>query len=150
MRKQILRFDDILNDQRKIIYQNRREILNTNDQSKIIEDMISDYVNYLIDIHDIWNIIMITIFSDICQQLAYRAFVKIYPKKSSKSNSPTFSFESQETQVTFRDRPQLPGGFMKTVRNLKFGKESTGLIIIEGTFMPNRDRKKKHLKSTRI
>ncbi|MDC3177820.1 preprotein translocase subunit SecA [Pelagibacteraceae bacterium] len=50
MRKQILKFDDILNDQRKIIYQNRREILNTNDQSKIIQDMISDYVDYLIDI----------------------------------------------------------------------------------------------------
>ncbi|MDC2978362.1 preprotein translocase subunit SecA [Pelagibacteraceae bacterium] len=50
MRKQILKFDDILNDQRKIIYQNRKEILNTNDQSKIIEDMINDYVNYLIAI----------------------------------------------------------------------------------------------------
>ncbi len=50
MRKQILKFDDILNDQRKIIYQNRREILNTNDQSKIIEDMIEDYVNYLIEV----------------------------------------------------------------------------------------------------
>ncbi len=50
MRKQILKFDDILNDQRKIIYQNRKEILNTNDQSKIIEDMILDYVNYLIEV----------------------------------------------------------------------------------------------------
>ena len=50
MRKQILRFDDILNDQRKIIYQNRKEILNTNDQSKIIEDMILDYINYLIEV----------------------------------------------------------------------------------------------------
>ncbi len=50
MRKQILKFDDILNDQRKIIYQNRKEILNTNDQSKIIEEMISDYINQLVDI----------------------------------------------------------------------------------------------------
>ena len=50
MRKQILKFDDILNDQRKIIYQNRIEILNTKDQSKIIEDMIADYVDYLIDV----------------------------------------------------------------------------------------------------
>ncbi len=48
IRKQILRFDDILNDQRKIIYQNRREILTTKDQSKIIEDMIDDYVNEII------------------------------------------------------------------------------------------------------
>ncbi len=50
MRKQILKFDDILNDQRKIIYQNRKEILSTNDQSIIIQDMISDYVNYIINV----------------------------------------------------------------------------------------------------
>jgi len=48
IRKQILRFDDILNDQRKIIYQNRREILTTKDQSKIIEDMLDDYINEII------------------------------------------------------------------------------------------------------
>ena len=48
IRKQILRFDDILNDQRKIIYQNRKEILTTKDQSKIIEDMINEYVSELI------------------------------------------------------------------------------------------------------
>ncbi len=49
IRKQILRFDDILNDQRKIIYQNRREILKTKDQSKIIEDMIDDYIDEIIN-----------------------------------------------------------------------------------------------------
>ena len=45
IRKQILKFDDILNDQRKIIYQNRREILITKDQSKIIEEMIDDFLS---------------------------------------------------------------------------------------------------------
>ena len=49
IRKQILRFDDILNDQRKIIYQNRREILTTKDQSKIIEEMIDDYIDEIIN-----------------------------------------------------------------------------------------------------
>ena len=49
MRKQILKFDDILNDQRKIIYQNRREILDTNDQTKIINDMIEDYIEEIIN-----------------------------------------------------------------------------------------------------
>ncbi len=48
MRKQILKFDDILNDQRKLIYQNRKEILTTNDQSKIIEEIIYDFVDQLI------------------------------------------------------------------------------------------------------
>ncbi len=48
IRKQILKFDDILNDQRKIIYQNRKEILSTNDQSKIIEEMIQDYIELIV------------------------------------------------------------------------------------------------------
>ena len=48
MRKQILKFDDILNDQRQIIYQNRKEILTTKDQSKIIIEMIDDFIDDLI------------------------------------------------------------------------------------------------------
>ncbi len=50
IRKQILRFDDILNDQRKIIYQNRKEILTTKDQSKIINEMIDDYIEEIINL----------------------------------------------------------------------------------------------------
>jgi len=48
IRKQILKFDDILNDQRKIVYQNRKEILSTEDQSEIVHDMITDYVDEII------------------------------------------------------------------------------------------------------
>ncbi len=50
IRKQILKFDDILNDQRKIIYQNRKEILTTKYQSKIVNEMIDDYIDELITI----------------------------------------------------------------------------------------------------
>ena len=48
IRKQILKFDDILNDQRKIIYKNRKEILSTNDQSEIVQEMITDIIEELI------------------------------------------------------------------------------------------------------
>ena len=48
MRKQILKFDDILNDQRKIIYQNRRDILHTSDHSNIVNEMIDDCLNQII------------------------------------------------------------------------------------------------------
>jgi len=48
LRKQILKFDDILNDQRKIIYENRKDLLITSDQSKIIIEMIDDYIDQLI------------------------------------------------------------------------------------------------------
>jgi len=48
IRKQLLKFDDILNDQRKIIYNNRKEILSTTDQSEIIQEMIVDFIDELI------------------------------------------------------------------------------------------------------
>ena len=48
IRKQILKFDDILNDQRKIIYKNRKDILATKDQSEIINEMIMEFVNVLV------------------------------------------------------------------------------------------------------
>jgi len=48
MRKQILKFDDILNDQRKIIYNNRMDILKTDDQSEIIDEMKMDLINEIV------------------------------------------------------------------------------------------------------
>ena len=48
IRKQLLKFDDILNDQRKIIYNNRKEILSTEDQSEIAMEMISDFIDDLV------------------------------------------------------------------------------------------------------
>jgi len=48
IRKQILKFDDILNDQRKIIYKNRKDILSTEDHSQTIEEMMEDVINDLI------------------------------------------------------------------------------------------------------
>ena len=50
IRKQILKFDDILNDQRKIIYGNRYGILSSDDHSKTIEEMILDVINEIINI----------------------------------------------------------------------------------------------------
>ena len=48
IRKQILKFDDILNDQRKIIYDNRYGILSSDDHSQTIEEMIQDVINEII------------------------------------------------------------------------------------------------------
>jgi preprotein translocase subunit SecA len=49
IRKQLLLFDDVANDQRKVIYQQRTEILGTSDMSAAIEDMMADAVSGLFD-----------------------------------------------------------------------------------------------------
>src|SRR3989338_6356033 len=52
MRKQILEYDDVANDQRKVIYQQRNELLETQDisetikamQESVLEDTVSQYI----------------------------------------------------------------------------------------------------------
>ena len=49
IRKQLLKFDDVMNDQRKVIFGQRREIMEAEDLSEIIEDMRQQVVDDLID-----------------------------------------------------------------------------------------------------
>jgi len=49
IRKQLLLFDDVANDQRKVIYQQRTEILGTADMSVAIQEMIAEAVGGLVD-----------------------------------------------------------------------------------------------------
>lgn len=44
IRKHLLEYDDVMNDQRKIIYDQRREVLGGDDVSYIVADMIEDLV----------------------------------------------------------------------------------------------------------
>src|SRR3954451_20009478 len=39
MRKQLLKFDDVMNDQRKVIYEQRRDIMNARDVAAMVADM---------------------------------------------------------------------------------------------------------------
>ena len=48
-RKQLLKFDDVMNDQRKVIFRQRREIMEAEDVSEIAADMRSQVVDDLID-----------------------------------------------------------------------------------------------------
>ena len=48
MRKQLLEYDDVSNDQRKVIYQQRNEILDTSDLSEMIHVMREDCVNDMV------------------------------------------------------------------------------------------------------
>ncbi|MFD0910926.1 preprotein translocase subunit SecA [Ruegeria arenilitoris] len=49
MRKNVLKFDDVMNDQRKVIFSQRREIMSTDDLSEIVSDMREQVIDDLID-----------------------------------------------------------------------------------------------------
>lgn len=49
IRKNLLEYDDVANDQRKVIYQQRDELMNTEDVAETIEELRADVVNALID-----------------------------------------------------------------------------------------------------
>jgi preprotein translocase subunit SecA len=49
IRKQLLEFDDVANDQRKVVYQQRSELMSTDDVSDTIAAMRQDVVNSVID-----------------------------------------------------------------------------------------------------
>ncbi len=51
IRKQLLLFDDVANDQRKVVYQQRTEILGTEDLSDAVMGMYEDSVRGLLDAH---------------------------------------------------------------------------------------------------
>ncbi|MCF6429643.1 preprotein translocase subunit SecA [Leisingera sp. MMG026] len=51
MRKNVLKFDDVMNDQRKVIFNQRREIMAAEDLSEIVDDMRHEVIDDLLDTH---------------------------------------------------------------------------------------------------
>ena len=51
IRKQLLKFDDVMNDQRIAIFEQRLDIMRAEDQTEIVEDMRNDVIDDLINIH---------------------------------------------------------------------------------------------------
>ncbi|MDF0601630.1 preprotein translocase subunit SecA [Psychromarinibacter sp. C21-152] len=51
IRKQLLKFDDVMNDQRKAIFSQRREIMEATDLSEIVQDMRHQVADDLVDTH---------------------------------------------------------------------------------------------------
>ena len=51
MRKQLLEFDDVANDQRKVIYEQRNELLDESDIKDVVHAIRSDVINGIIDQH---------------------------------------------------------------------------------------------------
>ena len=51
IRKNLLKFDDVMNDQRKVIYEQRRELMNATDVSETVTDMRHETVEDLVRRH---------------------------------------------------------------------------------------------------
>jgi preprotein translocase subunit SecA len=51
IRKHLLRFDDVMNDQRKVVYQQRREIMSAPDVASTVTDMRHETIERLIERH---------------------------------------------------------------------------------------------------
>ena len=49
IRKHLLKFDDVMNDQRKVIFAQRREIMEAQDLSEIVSDMRNEVIDDLLD-----------------------------------------------------------------------------------------------------
>src|SRR5690606_38425736 len=63
IRKQLLEYDDVANEQRKIVYQRRNELMETDDISGVIDDMRTTVVNDFISLYippqsmdDTWDV----------------------------------------------------------------------------------------------
>jgi preprotein translocase subunit SecA len=48
IRKQLLKYDDVMNDQRKVVYEQRREIMNARDVAATVADMRTDTVSAMV------------------------------------------------------------------------------------------------------
>ena len=51
IRKQLLKFDDVMNDQRKVVFSQRRDIMEAEDLSEIVEDMRHQVIEDLVEFH---------------------------------------------------------------------------------------------------
>ena len=51
IRKQLLKFDDVMNDQRKAIFEQRLEVMKSEDLSGTIKDMRDEVIEDLVDVH---------------------------------------------------------------------------------------------------
>ncbi|WP_262692991.1 preprotein translocase subunit SecA [Kordiimonas aestuarii] len=49
IRKNLVKFDDVMNDQRRVIYEQRREIMDADDIAETIKDMRADVVDHVVE-----------------------------------------------------------------------------------------------------
>ena len=126
IRKQLLEYDDVANDQRQIIYQRRNELMETDDISDVIEtmreDVVNDHISFYIppqSIEEQWDIAGLeqsldaefgvklpvqqwlddddTLYEDSLRSRILDAIVQTYEEKSTQVGDNMRAFEKQIT-----------------------------------------------------
>jgi len=113
IRKTLLRFDDVMNDQRKVIYEQRHDIITSEDLSDVLYAMSEDLLRDMIDIHipkgslrEDWN------FEGLKQELMKVFAVQINDKEISsleKSEQEFFAFLWQYVQDIYKQKYDMYG-----------------------------------------
>ncbi len=130
IRKQLLEFDDVANDQRRVIYQQRNELLEATDISDIIQAIQEDVVNAVVaeyipleSLEEQWNVpgLMQALeqdFSlklDIAKWLAEDSNLHEESLKQKILAELVRAYQEKETQVTAQNLRQLEKVFMLNV-----------------------------------
>ena len=86
IRKQLLKFDDVMNDQRKVIFDQRKEIMKSNDISEMIRDMRHQVIETIVynsipeqSYHDEWDVK--TLVEDAKNHLGFEATINDWVKE---------------------------------------------------------------------
>lgn len=63
IRKHLLKYDDVMNDQRKVIYEQRKELMNSDEMGEFTLELIEEVLDYVMDLHmpentmpDLWDL----------------------------------------------------------------------------------------------
>lgn len=116
IRKTLLRFDDVMNEQRKVIYEQRRYIMSTEDLSDFAREQIEDIAAYIVNLNipansmpEEWNL------EALAKDAYHICATRIDPDAIRKSNSIT---ESEITDIIIKNATAICHE-----KQQRFGKE---------------------------
>jgi preprotein translocase subunit SecA len=117
IRKQLLKFDDVMNDQRKVIFAQRREIMEAQDLSEIVEDMRHQVIDDLVD-----TCMPPKSYAD--QWEAEELKAALVEKVGIDADVPAWADEEGVDQDEVRDRLYKAAGAFMADKAEKFGPET--------------------------
>ena len=86
IRKQLLKFDDVMNDQRKVIFDQRKDIMRSNDISTMITDMRHEVIETIVyqsipdqSYHDEWDVEKLS--TDVKNYLGFTVPIDVWVKE---------------------------------------------------------------------